>query len=187
MKSVIIDPGHGGSSNGAVNLAHDFKEKDLALTLGYLLVPVLQELGLKPWLTRTEDKNVSLQERVQFANHIGADLFVSLHFNAAPGDIGRGFEAFYAHQSKRGKLWAECCVAELEDAFPDAVNRGAKPDNASQHSSLYVLQNTWAPAILVEPSFISNTEGLLWALRNMLGIAQAIGNSILRYYERVER
>jgi N-acetylmuramoyl-L-alanine amidase len=188
MKTVIIDPGHGGTNPGAVNmmgtpndLTDDVQEKNLTLMLAYLMIPILAEMPIKAYLTRTADETVALSSRVKYANTVNADLAISLHFNSAIYKAS-GFEVFHAAQSEAGKRWAELAVGNLAEAFPDARNRGAKPDNQSQHSGLYFLQRTSMPAILVEPSFINTHEGLMWTYRNMLGIARVLVDSIFQFY-----
>ena len=195
MKSVMLDPGHGGANTGARNLMgtpsdprDDVFEKNLALQLAYLTVPLLQELGVKPWLTRTGDEAVSLPARARQSNEIGADLFISLHFNAPPPGIAMsGFECFHAAPSIAGKRIATRLIEHCAERFPEARNRGVKPDSDSQHSSLYVLRHTRAPAILFEPSFITDMPGLLWAYRNMLGVAECIAETVSDYFGGVSK
>ena len=186
----MLDAGHGGSNSGARNMmgtpndpSDDVLEKQLTLHLAYLTLPLLQEQGVKTWLTRTGDETLSLPARVRQSNEIGADLFISLHFNAPPPGVHMsGFECFYAAPSIVGKRVATRLIEHCVERFPEARNRGAKPDSDSQHSSLYVLRHTRAHAILFEPSFITDMPGLLWTYRNMLGIAECIAKTVSDYF-----
>ncbi|ACX51361.1 cell wall hydrolase/autolysin [Ammonifex degensii KC4] len=89
---IVIDPGHGGSDPGAV--CGNLREADLTLRLTRLIAERVAPPATVI-LTRGENRDVSLNERVRIANRHNADLFLSLHFNAGGG---RGFES-YVHPS----------------------------------------------------------------------------------------
>lgn len=79
---VVIDAGHGGHDPGAVGI--DFREKALALGLARALRDELvREGGVRVALTRSDDRFLSLDERVDIARQLGADLFVSIHADSA--------------------------------------------------------------------------------------------------------
>lgn len=93
--SVIIDAGHGGEDHGAVGPG-GLREKDLVLGIAQRLAARLREQGLRVLLTREDDRAVGLAERAERANASGADLFLSLHANAAPSRSVRGVETYFA-------------------------------------------------------------------------------------------
>jgi N-acetylmuramoyl-L-alanine amidase len=82
MRRVVVDPGHGGRDTGAVG-PHGIREKDVALAIARELAQRLRALGFTVILTRKDDSYVSLDERTRIANQARADLFVSVHCNAA--------------------------------------------------------------------------------------------------------
>ena len=82
IKRVVIDPGHGGKDTGAIG-ARGVREKDLALAIARKVAARLKALGLHVSMTRNSDVFVSLDERTRIANDARADLFVSIHCNAA--------------------------------------------------------------------------------------------------------
>ncbi|HWE24741.1 MAG TPA: N-acetylmuramoyl-L-alanine amidase, partial [Myxococcales bacterium] len=82
VRRVVIDPGHGGRDTGAVG-PHGVREKDVALSIARTLAERLRALGFAVVLTRKGDTYVSLDERTRIANEAHADLFVSIHCNAA--------------------------------------------------------------------------------------------------------
>jgi N-acetylmuramoyl-L-alanine amidase len=82
MRRVVIDPGHGGRDTGAIG-PRGLREKDVALAIARTLAARLRALGFKVILTRKDDSYVSLDERTRIANQARADLFVSVHCNAA--------------------------------------------------------------------------------------------------------
>lgn len=92
---VLIDPGHGGSEDGAIGPA-GIKEKDITLAISFLVRDMLRETGkVRVQLTRVEDETIKLADRTSKANEIKADLFVSIHANASEYKASRGVETYY--------------------------------------------------------------------------------------------
>ena len=80
--TVVIDPGHGGKDGGTSSATT--KEKDLVLKIALKLSTALKAKGVKVVLTRSTDVFVPLYERIEKANRVKADLFISLHCNSLP-------------------------------------------------------------------------------------------------------
>ncbi len=98
-KVVLIDPGHGGEESGAVGYLDAKKtrrvyEKDLSLRLAKRVKEELSKTTTT-YLTRSLDRQVSLQERADLADMVKADLFLSVHFNSSTNPKGHGFEIYY--------------------------------------------------------------------------------------------
>ncbi|MFQ5848842.1 MAG: N-acetylmuramoyl-L-alanine amidase [Candidatus Methylomirabilales bacterium] len=95
LRTIAIDPGHGGRDTGAVG-RHGLREKDVVLDIGLQLRRLIQErLGIRVVMTRTEDVFVPLEERTAIANRAKADFFISIHVNAAPRSRASGFETYF--------------------------------------------------------------------------------------------
>ncbi len=95
LRVVVLDPGHGGRSDGARGGTGTL-EKNLVLSVSQKLKNMLEEdLGVKVVLTRTADYYVGLKERTAIANNNRADLFLSIHANAAFRKEVRGYETYY--------------------------------------------------------------------------------------------
>ncbi len=90
---VVLDPGHGGSNLGAQGPG-GAREKHLTLALANLVAQRLRESGVTVTLTRTTDRTLTLRQRVEVADKLPADLFVSIHANASVTRAQRGFETF---------------------------------------------------------------------------------------------
>jgi len=90
---VVLDPGHGGYDSGAVGPA-GLKEKDVTLDIAKRTQPILARAAIEVVLTREDDRYVTLEERAARANQLGADLFVSIHCNAAENHGRRGVETY---------------------------------------------------------------------------------------------
>jgi len=94
VKKVVIDPGHGGKDPGA--LWRGLKEKDLVLDIAKRVARKLKKLlGCQVLLTRRRDRFLPLEDRTALANTNDADLFVSLHLNAAPSHRLSGIETYF--------------------------------------------------------------------------------------------
>ncbi len=93
VKTIVIDPGHGGKDPGAVN--NGIKEKDFNLDVAKRLAGVLKSAGYTVYLTRSADKYVGLYERTDIARKHKADLFISLHANSSKNKNAEGFETYY--------------------------------------------------------------------------------------------
>ena len=106
-KVIVLDAGHGGDDPGAVN-GH-LKEKNIVLSIAQKAGKELQGRGYKVYYTRSKDKFINLRDRTKYANDKAADLFISIHANAAPTKAKaasmRGIETFFLSpaRSERSK------------------------------------------------------------------------------------
>ncbi|MCL2283684.1 MAG: N-acetylmuramoyl-L-alanine amidase [Fibromonadales bacterium] len=87
IKTIVIDPGHGGKDPGA--MGPNLKEKDIVLSVGLKLKKNLEEKGFTVKMTRSTDEFVELAKRPAMANEWGGDLFISLHINDIDGKESR--------------------------------------------------------------------------------------------------
>ena len=81
---IVIDPGHGGVNVGTHSVLDGRFEKEFTLDWAKRLAPLLATNGWQVFLTRTNDVDIALSNRVAFAEAHHADLFISLHFNSTP-------------------------------------------------------------------------------------------------------
>ena len=106
LRRIVIDPGHGGKDPGAIGPS-GLKEKDVTLAMSLKIAERLREtLGCEVILTRDRDVFLPLEERTAIANKVGADLFISVHANAAPNRQAFGIETYYLNFSKNDKAAA---------------------------------------------------------------------------------
>jgi len=94
IRTVVVDPGHGGRDPGAIGVS-GMREKDVTLRLGKALGARLEEKGFRVIYTRRDDRSMSLEERTAIAESVEGDLFLSLHMNAAPNRSAHGIETYY--------------------------------------------------------------------------------------------
>ena len=116
LQTLVIDPGHGGEDVG-VRGAGGVEEKQITLEVARRLRALIENrLGIRVVLTREEDRAVSLDERAALANNSKADLFLSLHANAALVPTVAGAEVFHSRLDR-----------ESEDALRSAEEGVALP------------------------------------------------------------
>ncbi|MCX7784884.1 MAG: N-acetylmuramoyl-L-alanine amidase [candidate division WOR-3 bacterium] len=100
IKTIILDPGHGGIDPGAIG-KRGLQEKNVNLSIAQLLKKKLEKYGLKVLMTRSDDCFVALSERTRFANEKKGDLFISIHCNAsARNRQACGFETYFLSEAK---------------------------------------------------------------------------------------
>lgn len=156
-KTIVIDPGHGGSDSGAVGL-NGYKEKDWTLKTALACADYLTKAGANVIMTRKNDTYPTLQDRVDISNNSKAVFFCSIHYNkggavvnADTGELsGTGVEV-YTGEGSLSQNTASKVLNSILAKF-DMKNRGVKDG-----THLYVIANTEAPAILVEGGFMSNS------------------------------
>jgi N-acetylmuramoyl-L-alanine amidase len=91
---IVIDPGHGGHDPGTMD-KRGLREKDIVLDISQRVRKLLETDGFEVLMTRDRDVFIPLEERTAIANSKGADLFVSIHVNAARSTKPRGTETYY--------------------------------------------------------------------------------------------
>ena len=120
----------------------------------------------------------SLTTRVRQANEWGADIFLSLHTNAATNTAANGSEALiYSNSSTTARELAEDILDEMTD-LTGLRNRGV-----IERSGLYVLRRTNMPAILVEMGFITNPNDAYLMATSPDLFAEGIYRGFLEYYD----
>ena len=173
-RTVVIDPGHGGSDPGAIGFGRN--EKDIALNISKKINANLKTLGFKTIMTRSTDVYVTLSNRYTIANNNNADLFVSVHLNSASSSAN-GIETLY----KGSKNFANDIQTEMISAT------GARDRGLKYRSDLAVLNGTKMPASLVEVGFISNnTESDKLATSSYQDkLATSITKGIAKYTDKL--
>jgi N-acetylmuramoyl-L-alanine amidase len=123
IKTIVIDPGHGGLDPGAIGPG-GLEEKKVVLNIALELKELIKnKTDLKVYLTRETDKFISLLDRTRFANNKKADIFISIHANSINGDkkkeSTKGYKVFFLSQAKNEEdrlvAMRENEVIKLED------------------------------------------------------------------------
>jgi len=114
VRTVAIDPGHGGKDSGTLLPQYGLLEKDITWDIAVRLRKLL-EADFEVVMTRNGDETVALKDRTEIANASAADLFVSVHVNWLPDREARGFETYFAGSTVDPFL-KELAAAENRDS-----------------------------------------------------------------------
>lgn len=175
--TIAIDPGHGGRDPGAVGVG-GLREKDVVSDIAYDVAEILEQLGARVILTRSDDREIDLDPRVRIAERANADLFVSIHANSISlerPDVN-GLETYYYSS---GFQLAET----IHDAILGQLNM---TDRGVRQARFYVLRTSSMPAVLIETGFVTGAQDAQnfanpsWRSQ----MAQAIANGIMQYAQR---
>ena len=200
IRNIVIDPGHGGADRGTRGSSS--VEKEMTLDVAKRLERVLEASGINAILTRTSDRTLSLEDRVDFAGGRHADLFVSVHFNS--GGSADGIETYCLPPSGAGStanpedgrsdgsspgnrydernVWLAHCVQRSLVRSTSANDRGVR------RARFYVLRYASSPAILIEAGFLTNRSEERRILNSEYRetLAKAIADGIITYKKSVE-
>ena len=191
--TIVIDPGHNhGGDYGSVSTINGkkYEETELNMQVADLLKKELVNRGYNVVMTREvgdklyDELRPSLQKRVNLANSLKADLFVSIHHNSSVSSAANGVEVYYSDEKPESgtansnkvsvsKKLSEVMVNNLSKAVGQ-TNRGSK------NYAFYVVKNTLMPSVLVECGFITNPEEISKISQSSVQkiIAQQLANSI---------
>lgn len=146
LKTVILDPGHGGKDSGA--LGRSSKEKDIVLDIALQVKEYLNQYlpQVNVVMTRDKDVFVPLNERAKIANESDADLFVSIHANSISTSRIYGAETFVLglHRSEENLEVAkkENSVIVLEEDYK-AKYEGFDPNSTESYIIFELMQNVY--------------------------------------------
>lgn len=174
---VVVDAGHGGNEQGAIGCCGD-KEKDINLVIAKELRKELDVRGANVYMTRNEDVDLSLSDRVKFAKEKNAAILISIHANALPDGAdpikNRGTSIYYYHN--QAKALAENILNSM------TTQLGTQNDKVRQ-GSLALVRPTSSVSILIEVAYIINPDdyALLLDKNFQTNCAKAIADGIENY------
>lgn len=165
--TVVIDAGHGGHDTGAVGLKLGVQEKNLNLSVAKQLATKIREQypDVKVVLTRDADVFLPLQQRADIANKNHADLFISIHTNAAENRNARGAETFILGTERMEDnldvAMRENAVMKLEE--DQTVYQGFDPNSIESYILFELMQNEYMDnslqfAELVQDQFVGTLQ-----------------------------
>ncbi len=148
VKTLVIDPGHGGDKPGA--LGKHSQEKELTLSIAKKFGKLVEDNypDVKVIYTRTTDVDVTLAERANIANRAKADLFISIHINSHPTSVPVGMETYVMGLS-RSRANMEVAKKEnadilLEEGYKDnSAYKGFDPNSPESYVMFAMYQNAY--------------------------------------------
>jgi len=145
-KTIVIDPGHGGADGGTVG-ARGTIEKDITLRTSNTISEKLKAAGANVILTRSNDKYVSLSNRVSIAHYYGADAFISVHYDSFSDQSVHGITSYYYHNYQKS------LAQNVQSALTQSTGLY---DRGVRFGNYQVLRTNSQPAILLELGYLSN-------------------------------
>ena len=146
--TIVIDAGHGGHDNGAVN--GDRLEKGDNLNMALAVRDRLEEAGQRVIMTRSTDVFIPLEERSAISNRNNADIFVSIHRNSSTNPDMNGVETYVQNGA------VPINIMYAQNVHGEIVSTGVQSNGGVRQGNYSVLRNNNAPAMLLELGFISN-------------------------------
>jgi N-acetylmuramoyl-L-alanine amidase len=163
IRTIVIDPGHGGREVGAVG-PNGVLEKDVTLALSRKLASSLSRaVGARVVLTRDDDSVVSLDQRTALANQYNADLFLSVHLNAAVVKDAKGSETYFLSLEASDELARK--AAETENASQAA--------NAAADATADLRLILWD---LAQQAYLDESSRFAQAIQEEMNAATSIAN-----------
>lgn len=156
--TLVIDPGHGGNDPGHLpNNTNLLDEKDLNLKIAKYLGGYIEKYlrNVEVVYTRTTDVYPSLDDRVDKANNLNADYFISIHCNGNERSSVRGTETHVHSMSLKNSVALAKAIENQFSKRAGRKSRGVKDQQDLQHS-LQVLKFTEMTSVLVECGFVTN-------------------------------
>lgn len=180
LRTVVIDPGHGGKDPGAVSPDGKYQEKNITLEVAMTLSEKIRAAypDVKVVLTRTDDRFVTLNKRAEIANRNGADLFISVHINSASSTSAHGFSSHVMGRSQNSNtdlynanlqmVRRENSVILLDDDY-NKESAGFDPSDPESYIFMTMVQNAYLEQSIkfacmvtetMSKSPVSNTRGM---------------------------
>lgn len=172
VKTVLIDPGHGGKDEGAAGTG-GVLEKNVNLAIAYQLALRLSRMGCRVFMTRIKDRYLTLQQRTDMCGKLKPDLFISIHCNsvasnpkangietyaltpqgaASTADSKKGTQSYSGNAFDRNNYRLAFEVQKGLLAYTKAADRGVR------HARFFVIKNSTCPAILIETGFLPHSS-----------------------------
>jgi N-acetylmuramoyl-L-alanine amidase len=155
---VFLDPGHGGTDDGAVypySESSEVKEKDLNLAIAIRLAELLQQSGMQVVMTRQDDSTVQLDERVEMVNGSQAALLVSIHQDSHPDASNNGTNTIYYSSDKmsENEVASEKAAQVIQANLMKHLDT---QDRGTSQAKFRMLSDTQVPSIITNIGYLSN-------------------------------
>lgn len=174
-KTIVIDPGHGGRDSGTIGITNTL-EKNVTLKTAELLANKLRNAGANVFLTREDDRYVSLPSRVSVSKINHADAFISLHYDSINDQSITGHTSYYYHS--------------MQKILAQNINRGISnetvlKDRGVKFGNFHVIRENTQPAVLLELGYLSNPlqEIAINSQDYQESITKGIYNGLVDYFK----
>jgi N-acetylmuramoyl-L-alanine amidase len=176
---ILLDPGHGGPEDTGATGPTGYPEKNVTLIMSKLVREQLQARGAIVYMTREDDKDVPLQDRVAMIDKLKPAIAISIHYNSLPDDGDaqntQGMGGFWYNTQ------AHSLAAFLHNYI---VKQLGRPSYGVFWDNLALTRPTTAPAVLLELGFMSNPVEFEWVTnpQEQPKLANAIAEGITEWF-----
>ena len=187
---VCIDPGHGGTNQGA--FYNNRYEKDLTLQIANAMAQELGKYqGISVVMTRTSDVDVSLTQRAQIAAAAGADFLYSIHLNASTDHNLYGAEVWvsgFGTQYTNGMSFGAIALNELSGdigVYPKGVKTKLNADGSADHYSVInQARNLGVNAAIIEHCYVDEPHDTAYTAtpQALEALGKADATAVAKYY-----
>lgn len=185
-KVLVVDAGHGGKDGGALSTGKDVFEKNINLDILLKLKDLLDKEDIKVYYTRMSDETIFLRPRVNLANSVESDFFISIHCNSSTSKGPSGTEIYYYDKESNG-VKAKDLATISSDEMDKAILLKKRGIVKMQNDDIFILKKAEVPAVIIEVGYMSNNNDLNYLNNdnNRKNIAHGVYNSIMRAYEEL--
>jgi len=179
---ILLDPGHGGKELGAKGPT-GYPEKEINLLVSQLVRSQLVAKGATVYMTREEDKDLSLSDRVAIIDKLAPAIAISIHYNALPdgGDAinTKGLATFWYNAQ------AHNLALFMHNYLVSKLNR---PSYGVYWNNLALTRPTTAPSVLLELGFMINPTEFEWITnqQEQQKLASAIADGITLWFSQAQ-
>lgn len=185
-KVLVVDAGHGGKDGGALSARKDVYEKNINLDILLKLKELLDKEDIKVYYTRMSDETTFLRPRVNLANSVESDFFISIHCNSSTSKGPGGTEIYYYDKESNGVKVKDLATISSEE-MDKAISLKKRGIFKMQGDDIFILNKAEVPAVIIEVGYMSNNNDLNYLNNddNRRNIADGVYNSIMRAYEEL--
>lgn len=182
---IVLDPGHGGKDPGAIGYSGAVEEADVNFATSVAVMNELQNKGATVYLTRYEDKAMSLEERKAIVRSVKPDVFVCVHANGSVNASNYGTSAYYFRPMSKplAKSIYDELVTAWKGLYASSPEKQGRIANGCDFHPFSVTRIEECPSVLVEVGYMTNNEecAVMADTASREKLAAAIANGIEKY------
>lgn len=185
---IVIDPGHGGENEGTTSGAH--KEKIMTLTTAQAMYEELRQFdNVEVYMTRTDDKDLSLKERAEFASAMEADFLFSIHYNASEYHTMFGSEVWVSCQppyNAYGYQFGYMQMLEMQDMglFLRGVKTRINDEGTDYYGVIRHAASFSVPAVIIEHCYVDESRDIPFCdtEEDWIAFGKADARAVAKYF-----
>lgn len=184
---VVIDPGHGGENLGTIE--NGFLEKEMTLTTAFAMYEELSKYeGVTVYMTRTTDVDMSLKERAEYAQSVGADFLFSIHYNASLSHSLYGSEVWISNETPYNAYGYQFGYTQMQNMEELGLFvRGVKTRLGTEGDYYGIIRESIAlsvPAVIIEHCSVDEPRDIPFCddKEDLIAFGKADATSVAQYF-----